>query len=102
MWIMRRMPAAVAATLLVYLSVPAADKGEAGSVAVDQARRTVVVDARIAPRKVDDPRYREIYPIEVIACWPFPRGQKGHDTVVTIDARPNADHPAPHRRGRHP
>jgi hypothetical protein len=30
----------------------------------------------------------------VIACWPFPRGQKAHETVVTIEAKPSAVHQA--------
>ena len=48
----------------------------------------------MAPRKIDDPRYKEIYPIEVVACWPFPKGQKAHETVVTIEVKPSAVHKA--------
>src|SRR5205823_1047040 len=36
----------------------------------------------------------EIYPIEVIACWPHPRGKKAHETVVTIDIKPSEVHKA--------
>ena len=63
-------------------------------IVVDKDKRTVTIDAKIAPRKIDDPRYKEIYPIEVIACWPFPKGQKAHETVVTIEAKPSEVHKA--------
>jgi hypothetical protein len=68
------------------------DKGD--GVTVDKEKRLIRIDAKVAPRKIDDPRYKEIYPIEVIACWPFPRGQKAHETVVTIEAKPSAVHKA--------
>jgi hypothetical protein len=63
-------------------------------IAVDKDKRTVAIDAKIAPRKIDDPRYKEIYPVEVIACWAFPKGQKAHETVVTIDVKPSEVHKA--------
>lgn len=76
----------------VTASLAAADKeGEAG-VVVDRETRTVTIDARVAPRKLE--HLKEVYPIEVIACWPHPRGRKAHETVVTIDARPSAVHKA--------
>jgi hypothetical protein len=72
-----------------------AGKDEASGVHVDKVKRTVTIDARIAPRKMDDPKFQgKIYPIEVIACWPYPIGQKAHETVVTIEARPSAVHKA--------
>jgi hypothetical protein len=72
-----------------------AGKDDSGGVHVDKAKRTVSIDARIAPRKMDDPKYQgKIYPIEVIACWPYPKGQKAHETVVTIEAKPSAVHKA--------
>src|SRR6266446_2485465 len=72
-----------------------ASKDASGGVHVDRAKRTVSIDARIAPRKMDDPKYQgKIYPIEVIACWPYPKGQKAHETVVTIEAKPSAVHKA--------
>jgi hypothetical protein len=61
-------------------------------VVVDKVKRTITIDAKIAPRKIDDPRYKEIYPIEVVACWAFPKGQKAHETVVTIEAKPSDVH----------
>jgi hypothetical protein len=85
----------VAALVIALCSfcVIADDKTPAGIV-VDKTKRTVTIEAKIAPRKIDDPRYKEIYPIEVIACWPFPKGQKAHETVVTIDIKPSAVHKA--------
>jgi len=74
--------------------VSSADDKTPAGIVVDKAKRTITIDAKIAPRKIDDPRYKEIYPIEVIACWPFPKGQKAHETVVTIDVKPSAVHKA--------
>jgi hypothetical protein len=61
---------------------------------INKEKRTITVPARVAPRKIDDPRYKEIYPIEVIATFPFPRGKKAHETVVTFEAKPSAVHKA--------
>src|SRR5712692_2186534 len=83
---------AMLAALTVAFALPA-DEGKSG-VVVDKDKRTVTIDAKVAPRKINDPRYKEIYPIEVIACWPFPKGQKAHETVVTIDVKPSAVHRA--------
>jgi hypothetical protein len=80
--------------LLSLTAGPAADPPPAAPVTVDKEKKTVTIDAKIAPRKIDDPRYKEIYPIEVIACWPFPRGQKAHETVVTIESKPSEVHKA--------
>src|SRR5712692_6906642 len=83
---------AMLAALTVAFALPA-DEGKSG-VVVDKEKRTVTIDAKVAPRKIDDPRYKEIYPIEVIACWAFPKGQKAHETVVTIEAKPSEVHKA--------
>ena len=48
------------------------------------------IDAKIAPRKLE--HLKEIYPIEVIACWPHPKGKKAHETVVNCQARPSEVH----------
>jgi hypothetical protein len=69
------------------------DKKDA-AITVDKEKRTITVPAKIAPRKIDDPRYKEIYPIEVIATYPFPRGAKAHETVVTTEVKPSAVHKA--------
>src|SRR5271170_2906572 len=63
-------------------------------IVVDKEKRTITVPARVAPRKIEDPRYKEIYPIEVIATFPFPRGKKSHETVVTFEAKPSEVHKA--------
>ncbi len=84
---------ALAALLALAPAALAAD-APADGVHVNKDKRTVTIDAKVAPRKINDPRYKEIYPIEVIACWPFPRGQKAHETVVTIEAKPSAVHKA--------
>ncbi len=62
-------------------------------VVIDAARKTVTLPCAIAPRKL--PNLNEIYPIEVIACYPAPRGQKAHETVVTFgDVKPGDVHRA--------
>jgi hypothetical protein len=71
-----------------------ADKEKPKGLVIDKARRTITVPARVAPRKINDPRYKEIYPIEVIATYPFPKGKKAHETVVTFDVKPSEVHKA--------
>jgi hypothetical protein len=61
-------------------------------VKIDKDKKTVTIDAKVAPRKLE--KYDQIYPVEVIACWPDPKGQKAHETVVTIDAKPSDVHKA--------
>jgi hypothetical protein len=67
---------------------------EAADIVVDREKRTVTIPAKVAPRKIDDPNFKEIYPIEVIATHPFPKGKKAHETVVTIDVKPSSVHKA--------
>src|SRR5262249_18990642 len=62
-------------------------------ITVDKDKRTVLIDAKVAPRKLEYLK-GEIYPIEVIACWPHPKGKKAHETVVTIDVKPSEVHKA--------
>jgi hypothetical protein len=78
---------------LASLASPAEEKGASG-VTVDREKRTVTVAAKVAPRKIDDPRYKEIYPVEVFATFPFPRGKKAHETVVTFESKPSEVHKA--------
>jgi hypothetical protein len=59
---------------------------------VDKEKKTIIIPAAIAPRKLA--YLTEIYPIEVIACWPHPRGKKAHETVVTFDVKPSDVHKA--------
>ena len=65
-------------------------------IAVDKDKRTITVDAKIAPRKIDAPGYDKIYPLEVVACWPWQPNVTGkaHETVVTITDKPSAIHKA--------
>src|SRR5207253_1118520 len=76
----------------VGFRAPAQDKKP--GLVVDREKRTILVPAKVAPRKIDDPRYKEVYPIEVIATHPFPRGAKAHETVVTVEVKPSAVHKA--------
>jgi hypothetical protein len=64
------------------------------AIVVNKDKRTIIIPAKVAPRKINDPRYKEIYPIEVVACYPFPKGQKAHETVVTFSAKPSDVHQA--------
>lgn len=81
-----------AACAAVLTGVGPGSGGDDGGVRLDKAKRTVFIDAKIAPRKL--PHLKEVYPIEVIACWPHPKGKKAHETVVTIEAKPSAVHKA--------
>jgi hypothetical protein len=88
---MRRLGGSLFGLLLSALGVCAADSG----VMVDKEKRTVTIDAKIAPRKLSDEKFKGvIYPIEVIACWAYPKGQKAHETVVTFEVNPSAIHKA--------
>ena len=49
---------------------------------VNKQAKTVTINGAIAPRKL--PNLDDIYPIEVIASWGAPRGQKAHETVVAF------------------
>jgi len=61
---------------------PMTEPEKPGTVVVDKKARTVTIDCAVAPRKL--PNLSEIYPIEVIASYPAPRGQKAHETIVTF------------------
>ncbi len=59
---------------------------------VDKEKKTVTIDMKVAPRKL--PQHDKVYPIEVIACWPDPKGKKAHETVLTMDVKPSDVHKA--------
>ena len=83
---MHRTFCILTASLLAATSV--AQEKPAG-ITVDKEKKTVSIDCKIAPRKLADPKFEgKIYPIEVVACWVYPKGQKSHETVVTIDVNP--------------
>src|ERR1700676_1705410 len=96
------IPLLLALAVMVAAQLPggAGDNAPAG-IKVDKDKRTVSIDAKIAPRKLEYLK-GEIYPIEVIACWPHPRGKKAHETVVTIDVMPSAVHKALEQLGLRP
>lgn len=73
------------ALLVIFCSATLAEDPPKG-VVVDKDKGTVTVDAKMAPRKLEDPKFKgEQWPLEVLACWGYPKGEKAHETVVTID-----------------
>jgi hypothetical protein len=68
------------------------EKAQLSGITVDKSKRTVTIACTIAPRKL--PNLKQIYPIEVIATFPAPRGQKAHETVVNFEAKPSDIHKA--------
>ncbi len=83
----------IGGALLLSGTARAAEKDS--GVRVDKEKRTVTVDAKIAPRKLDDPKFEgKTWPVEVVACWAYPKGQKAHETVVNIDCKPGDVHKA--------
>ena len=91
---MRRLPVL---TLFVSLGGLAfgAEVKLPDAIRVDKEKKTVTVDAKVAPRKL--PHLDQSYPIEVIACWGYIKdakpgdknGKKSHETIVTIDVMPS-------------
>jgi outer membrane protein assembly factor BamB len=59
---------------------------------IDKEKKTITIPSRISPRKMA--YLKETYPLEVVACWPHPLGQKAHETVVNFDAKPSDIHNA--------
>jgi hypothetical protein len=83
--------AAVLVFALSTFTVLAEDKPKE-AIRVDKENKSVIIACKIAPRKL--PNLTEIYPIEVIASLPAPKGQKAHETVVTFEANPSEIHKA--------
>ncbi len=70
-------------------------------VTVDRATKSVNVECAVAPRKL--PNLNQVYPLEVIATYPAPEGQKAHETVVTFkNIKPSAVHKALEELGLKP
>jgi hypothetical protein len=62
-------------------------------VVVDKHKKSITIPAKVAPRKLA--KLDQIYPVEVIACWPEAKnGQKAHETVVVFDVNPSEVHKA--------
>jgi outer membrane protein assembly factor BamB len=70
------------------------------AVTVDATRRMVSIPCRVAPRKLET--LADTYPLEVLATFPAPRGQKAHETVVTFETKPSAVHRALESLGLRP
>ncbi len=81
----------LAMTMLLVARVAAQDK-PTEAIKVDKEKKTITLACKIAPRKL--PSLNEVYPLEVIATWPSPKGQKAHETVVTFEAKPSDIHSA--------
>src|SRR5262245_12520084 len=78
-------------SVVILLACPAWS-AEPEGIKIDKDRKAVVIDAKVAPRKLA--KYDQVYPIEVVACWPDPKGKKAHETVLTIDVKPSDVHKA--------
>jgi hypothetical protein len=78
----------------------AQEKKEKSGVVIDEAKKSVSVDAKVAPRKLAN--LDQIYPIELIAGWPAPRGKKAHEIVVSVDVEPSEVHRALEKLGLKP
>src|SRR5713226_2210089 len=87
----------------VFAVLPAGAEDKSAGIVVDKNKRTITVDCKIAPRKMEDPKFQgKTWPIEVIACYPYPKGQKAHETVVTIDVKPSEVHKGLEKLGLKP
>lgn len=76
--------------LLAIVDRSVAEEKKSG-VTVDATKKTVTVDAKVAPRKLEHLK-GEVYPIELIACWSHPKGKKAHETILTIEVDPSEVH----------
>ena len=74
--------AAAAPTPAPAVAKPVEEPRDPNALKVDLPARTITLACAIAQRKL--PNLDQQYPIEVIATYPAPRGQKAHETVVTF------------------
>jgi hypothetical protein len=86
--------------LFVQTTTAQEKKATPGGVSVDVARRAVIVDAKVAPRKL--PNLDKVYPIELVAGWGAPKGKKAHEIVVAIDVDPSEVHKGLEKLGLKP
>ncbi len=86
------MPFVRSFAIVLVVVAAAAGQEKKATVAVDKEKKSVAIDATIAPRKLA--HLAEVYPIELIAGWAHPKGKKAHETVVTIEANPSDVHTA--------
>ncbi|MBC7821718.1 MAG: hypothetical protein IAG10_32940, partial [Planctomycetaceae bacterium] len=94
-----RVGSGLGTLFLLVTSATAQDKPNE-TIKIDKDKKTVTIASKIALRKL--PNLSEIYPIEVIASLPAPKGQKAHETVVTFDAKPSDIHKAVESLGLKP
>ena len=87
---LRTLPLVAFASFMLVSFSPGQDAKT--GVAVDKEKKSVSIEAKIAPRKLAN--LTEIYPIELIAGWGHPKGKKAHETVVTLEANPSDVHKA--------
>src|SRR5205823_10418689 len=91
-----RITAILLVALLAVGNVLAADAPS--GIIVDKEKKMITIPSKIAPRKLA--KLDQIYPVEVIACWPESKnGQKAHETVVVFDINPSEVHKALERFG---
>jgi outer membrane protein assembly factor BamB len=87
---------------IICLSEEAIGEGEKPTavLTVDKKKKTITIPCKIAPRQL--PTLKEVYPIEVMATYPSPLGQKAHETVVTFEVKPSEVHKALEELGLKP
>lgn len=83
----------IAFAVLFAIGFVAVNAGDAPGIKVDKDKKSIVIDAKVAPRKLEHLK-GEVYPLEVIATLPHPKGKKAHETIVTVDVTPSAVHKA--------
>lgn len=76
------------------------DPPKGSGVTVDEAKKCVFVDAKVAPRKL--PNLDQVYPIELVAGWGAPKGKKAHEIVVAVDVDPSEVHKGLEKLGLKP
>ena len=96
---MRRTIGSLCLAVLLVVGAASAQEKPAGLV-VDLTKKTVTIPCKVAPRKL--PNLSEVYPIEVVASFGAPKGQKAHETVVTFEVKPSEVHQALEKLGLKP
>ncbi len=97
---MKRLAFAFGLFALALAMSPSRAQEKKAGVAVDEAKRTVSLDTKVAPRKL--PNLDQIYPIELIAGWPAPKGKKAHEIVVAFEVDPSEVHKGLEKLGLKP
>ena len=97
---MKRLAFAIALLLVVQTTRAQEKKDKPAGVTVDMAKRCVIVDAKVAPRKL--PNLDQVYPVELIAGWGAPKGKKAHEIVVAIEMDPSEVHKGLEKLGLKP